>query len=47
VVLSRFCENEFQNGLIAGIELVGKELAAYFPWDKNDKNELSDDISVS
>jgi uncharacterized membrane protein len=47
VVLSRFCENEFQNGLVAGIELVGKELAAYFPWDKNDKNELSDDISVS
>jgi uncharacterized membrane protein len=47
VVLSRFCENEFQNGLVAGIELVGKELAAYFPWDENDKNELSDDISVS
>jgi uncharacterized membrane protein len=47
VVLSRFCENEFQNGLVAGIGLVGKELAAYFPWNEDDKNELSDDITVS
>ncbi len=46
-VLSRFRESEFQNGLIAGIELVGKKLAAYFPWEVDDTNELSDEISVS
>ncbi|QJP34805.1 TPM domain-containing protein [Nonlabens sp. Ci31] len=46
-VLSRFRESEFQNGLIAGIELVGEKLAAYFPWDTDDTNELSDEISVS
>lgn len=47
VVLSRFRESEFQNGLVQGIELVGKKLAAHFPWDVNDVNELPDEISVS
>jgi uncharacterized membrane protein len=47
VVLSRFRESEFQKGLVEGIELVGKKLAVYFPWDINDINELSDQISVS
>jgi len=47
VVLSRFRENEFQNGLVQGIELVGEKLATYFPWDVNDVNELPDEISVS
>lgn len=46
-VLSRFRESEFQNGLIAGIELVGEKLAAYFPWDTDNTNELSNEISVS
>ena len=46
-VLSRFRESEFQNGLIAGIELVGHKLAAHFPWEVDDTNELSDEISVS
>ncbi|MEO9954922.1 MULTISPECIES: TPM domain-containing protein [Nonlabens] len=47
VVLSRFRESEFQNGLVQGIELVGEKLATYFPWDVNDVNELPDEISVS
>lgn len=47
VVLSRFRESEFQKGLIEGIELVGQKLAVHFPWDVNDTNELSDQISVS
>lgn len=47
VVLSRFRESEFQKGLVEGIELVGQKLAAHFPWDVNDTNELSDQISVS
>ncbi|AGC75245.1 TLP18.3/Psb32/MOLO-1 phosphatase superfamily protein [Nonlabens dokdonensis] len=47
VVLSRFRESEFQKGLIEGIELVGKKLAVYFPWQHDDKNELPNEISVS
>lgn len=47
VVLSRFRESEFQNGLVQGIELVGEKLAAHFPWEVNDINELPDEISVS
>ncbi len=47
VVLSRFRESEFQNGLIEGIELVGKKLAVYFPWQHDDENELPNEISVS
>jgi uncharacterized membrane protein len=47
VLLSRFRESEYQKGLIEGIKMVGKELAAYFPWDVDDVNELPDEISVS
>lgn len=32
-------------GLCAGIVHVGKELGTYFPLQKNDRNELTDDIS--
>lgn len=47
VVISRFRESEFQKGLIEGIELVGKKLAQYFPWQHDDENELPNEISVS
>lgn len=43
----RFRESEFKKGLITGIELVGEKLAAYFPWHKNDINELPDEITSS
>jgi uncharacterized membrane protein len=40
-----FREGEFTEGLIHGIEEVGRQLAAYFPYDRStDSNELSDDI---
>lgn len=45
VMASRFRESEFSTGIIKGIELIGKELAQYFPWDVDDTNELSDEIS--
>ncbi|GAK96606.1 hypothetical protein JCM19294_2119 [Nonlabens tegetincola] len=45
VMASRFRESEFSKGIIKGIELIGKELAQYFPWDVDDTNELSDEIS--
>ena len=45
VMASRFRESEFSTGIIKGIEVIGKELAQYFPWDVDDTNELSDEIS--
>jgi uncharacterized membrane protein len=45
IVISHFKKGEFAEGLIAGIELTGKHLEKYFPHQKNDVNELSDDIS--
>ncbi|WP_124979829.1 TPM domain-containing protein [Nonlabens xiamenensis] len=46
VMAVRFRESAFQQGLIDGIDLVGRELAQYFPWDVNDINELPNEISV-
>ena len=44
--LSRhFREGNFTEGLVHGINEVGRQLAAYFPYDPSvDVNELSDDV---
>ncbi|BAO55802.1 TPM domain-containing protein [Nonlabens marinus] len=47
VMEARFRESEFKNGLIAGIEMAGEKLAAFFPWQEDDVNELPDQISTS
>ena len=40
-----FHQGEFTEGLVHGIEEVGRQLAAYFPHDRStDTNELPDDI---
>jgi uncharacterized membrane protein len=40
-----FREGEFTEGLVQGIEEVGRQLAAFFPYDRStDSNELSDNI---
>jgi uncharacterized membrane protein len=40
-----FHEGHFTEGLVDGIEEVGRQLAAYFPYDRStDINELPDDI---
>lgn len=41
----RFRESEFSKGIIQGIQLAGEKLAAFFPWDDTDVNELPDEIS--
>jgi uncharacterized membrane protein len=46
VMQLRFRESEFAKGLEEGIILAGQKLAEYFPWDKGDKNEMSDEIST-
>ncbi len=39
-----FTEGDFLKGLTNGIKMSGEALKKYFPYHKNDKNELSDDI---
>lgn len=41
----KFKEGKFLEGITKGIELAGKELQQDFPYQRDDKNELSDDIS--
>ncbi len=42
-----FKKGEFKNGIVEGIAKAGEQLRKYFPWEKGDKNELSDEISKS
>jgi len=44
-MLASFTKGEFANGLITGIHMAGKALKDYFPYEKDDINELSDEIS--
>ena len=39
-----FTEGNFLKGLTLGIKMSGEALKLHFPYDKKDKNELSDDI---
>jgi uncharacterized membrane protein len=45
LLLNHFREERFTEGLIEGIELVGMKLKDHFPYQADDVNELSDDIS--
>ena len=45
MMISHFSKGEFATGLINGIEKTGEQLKKYFPWQENDVNELSDEIS--
>jgi uncharacterized membrane protein len=42
---NKFREGRFTEGLSEGIILAGEQLKAHFPYNKDDVNELSDDIS--
>jgi len=45
VVSEKFRERDFTSGLVRGIEEVGEQLAAHFPYDPaTDKDELPDDV---
>jgi len=46
-VIAHFQEGRYADGLIAGIEKAGEQLATYFPHQADDKNELPDDISLA
>jgi len=45
IMISHFVKNEYAQGIIEGIEMTGQQLRQYFPWQTDDVNELSDEIS--
>lgn len=45
LMTGHFKKGEFAIGLITGIEKAGEQLRQYFPFQDNDVNELSDEIS--
>lgn len=44
-MLDAFREEKFTDGLVDGITLTGKHLKKHFPYQTDDVNELSDEIS--
>ena len=44
-MLNHFKEEEFAKGLEKGIEMAGEQLKDHFPYQSDDINELSDEIS--
>ena len=44
-MIAAFKENRFADGLVGAIEMAGEKLKAFFPWQKGDVNELSNEIS--
>ncbi len=45
IIQLHFKQGLFKQGLIEGILIAGEQLQKYFPWQEEDKNELTDDIS--
>lgn len=46
IVIARFKKDAFADGLILGITAAGEKLKQFFPLQNDDKNELSDAISI-
>ena len=44
-IQTHFEKGEFKEGLVAGIIKAGEELNSHFPWQSDDTNELSNEIS--
>ena len=45
VILNHFKKANFKQGLVDGILMAGEQLKRHFPWQEDDENELSDQIS--
>ena len=45
MVLHHFSKNNYEKGLVLAIEKVGEKLKKYFPYKKDDTNELPNEIS--
>ncbi|SRR5690606_2912026 len=46
IIINHFKKGNMKQGLVEGILMAGEQLKKYFPYSKDDKNELPDDISV-
>ncbi|MCB0483033.1 MAG: TPM domain-containing protein [Flavobacteriales bacterium] len=46
-MLGLFRTRQYTEGLCAGIQEAGLQLKTYFPWQEDDINELSDEISFN
>ncbi len=46
-VINHFKKNEFDLGLSTGIKMAGEALKSHFPYQQDDVNELSDEISFN
>jgi uncharacterized membrane protein len=44
-MLQHFKEHRFSDGLVKGITMAGELLKKHFPYQSDDTNELSDEIS--
>jgi len=47
LVIKNFKEEKFTDGLVQGIALAGEKLKEHFPYQSNDKNELTDEVSFN
>jgi uncharacterized membrane protein len=47
IVLNHFKQGAFKQGLVEGILSAGNQLKAYFPYQSDDEDELSNEISKS
>lgn len=45
LIVSHFKNGKFKDGLVDGVLKAGEQLQKHFPWDENNTNELSDQIS--
>lgn len=46
IMIHHFKNGDIKLGLVNGILKAGEQLKKYFPYQKNDSNELPDDISI-
>lgn len=44
-VINKFEAGAFGDGICEGIKLIGEKLAYYFPYQADDKNEVSDEVA--
>ncbi len=44
-IINQFKNNQFTEGICKGIEMAGEKLKIHFPFESDDTNELSNDIS--
>jgi len=46
-MLASFSTNDYTSGIVQGINVIGEKLKQHFPYQSNDTNELTDEISFN